>query len=43
MDIVGMSTSSATKYISGVRLNQAKVDGYRNPFTKDVIEVGNGP
>ena len=43
MDIAGMSTSSMTKYISGVRLNQAKVDTYRNPFTKDVIEVGNSP
>jgi DNA-binding transcriptional MerR regulator len=43
MDIAGYSTSSATKYISGVRLNQAKVDTYKNPFTKDVIEVGNAP
>lgn len=43
MDIVGISTSSLTKYISGVRLTQAKVDTYQNPFTKDVIEVGNSP
>ena len=43
MDIAGLSTSSATKYISGVRLNQAKVDTYANPFNKDVIEVGNAP
>lgn len=42
-DNAGISTSSTTKYISGVRLNQAKTDTYRNPFTKDVIEVGNSP
>lgn len=40
-DNAGISTSSTTKYISGVRLNQAKIDTYKNPFTKDVIEVGN--
>ena len=42
-DNAGISTSSSTKYISGVRLNQTKVDTYKNPFTKDVIEVGNSP
>ena len=42
-DNAGISTSSSTKYISGVRLNQAKVDTYKNPFMKDVIEVGNSP
>jgi hypothetical protein len=42
-DNAGISTSSSTKYISGVRLNQAKTDTYRNPFTKDIIEVGNSP
>ena len=42
-DNAGISTSSTTKYISGVRLNQAKTDTYKNPFTKDVIEVGNSP
>jgi hypothetical protein len=42
-DNAGISTSSSTKYISGVRLNQAKTDTYKNPFTKDVIEVGNSP
>lgn len=40
-DNAGISTSSTTKYISGVRLNQAKIDTYQNPFTKDEIEVGN--
>lgn len=43
MDIIGISSFSSTKYISGVRLNQAKVETYRNPFTKDIIEVGNSP
>lgn len=42
-DNAGISTSSTTKYISGVRLNQTKTDIYRNPFTKDIIEVGNSP
>ena len=42
-DNAGISTSSSTKYISGVRLNQAKTDLYKNPFTKDIIEVGNSP
>jgi hypothetical protein len=42
-DNAGISTSSSTKYISGIRLNQAKVDDYQNPFTKDIIEVGNNP
>ena len=42
-DNAGISTSSTTKYISGVRLNQIKTDAYKNPFTKDIIEVGNSP
>lgn len=42
-DNAGISTSSSTKYISGVRLNQIKTDSYKNPFTKDTIEVGNSP
>lgn len=42
-DNAGISTSSTTKYISGVRLNQVKTDAYKNPFTKDIIEVGNSP
>lgn len=43
MDIVGLASSSSTKYISGIRLNQIKTDEYKNPFTKDIIEVGNAP
>lgn len=41
-DIAGISTTSALKYISGVRLNEIKIDTYKNPFQKDIIEVGTG-
>lgn len=43
MDDAGISSASTVKFISGVRLNQAKTDTYRNPFVKDVIEVGDSP
>ena len=42
-DVAGIATSNSMKYISGVRLNETKIDNYKNPFTKDVIEVGNAP
>ena len=42
-DNAGISTSNSTKYISGIRLNQIKTDEYKNPFIKDIIEVGNAP
>ena len=41
-DIAGISTTSALKYISGVRLNEIKIENYVNPFSKDIIEVGTG-
>ena len=41
--IIGIATASTLKFISGERLNQTKVDTYKNPFTKDIIEVGNSP
>ena len=41
--IIGIATASALKYISGVKLNETKVATYKNPFVKDVIEVGNSP
>ena len=41
-DIAGISTTSALKYISGVRLNEIKIDSYVNPFSRDVLEVGTG-
>ncbi len=39
-DIAGISTTSLTSYISGERLSQTKFEG-TNPFTKDIITVGN--
>ena len=41
-DIAGISTASATKYISGISWMAIKKD-YENPFTKEIIEVGNSP
>lgn len=41
-DIAGISTTSALKYISGIRLNEIKTLNYSNPFTRDIIEVGTG-
>ena len=40
-DIAGISTTNLSKYISGARLSECKTD-YLNPFTKEIIEVGNG-
>lgn len=40
-DIAGIATASSLKYISGLRLNQIKTSAYKNPFSKDIIEVGN--
>ena len=42
-DIAGISTTSSSRYISGPRLAEVKHEELRNPFTKEVIEVGNGP
>lgn len=43
MDIAGISSISAAKFLSGVRLKEAKTASYENPFTKDIIEVGDAP
>lgn len=40
-DIAGISTTNLSKYISGARLAECKTDKYQNPFTKEIIEVGN--
>lgn len=40
MTIAGISTTSISSYISGIKLSQCKVEDLINPFTKDVIEVG---
>lgn len=39
-DIAGISTVGARKFISGPRLKEIKTDKYKNPFSRDVIEVG---
>lgn len=41
-DIAGISTTSTMKYISGERWNDIKNKNYKNLFTRDEIEVGNG-
>lgn len=40
-DFAGVSSSDLTKYISGARLQAIKDNKLKNPFTKDVITVGN--
>lgn len=42
MDIAGIASASSLKYISGVRWNEIKNKDYENPFTKEIISVGNG-
>ena len=42
-DYAGISSSDLTKYISGARLTAVKNPDVINPFSKDIIEVGNGP
>lgn len=41
-DIAGYSTTSSSRYISGVRLKETKHSDYQNAFTQDIIETGNG-
>ena len=41
MDIAGIATSASLKYISGIRWNEIKTNAYKNPFVKEIIEVGN--
>jgi hypothetical protein len=40
MDIAGIATASALKYISGTKWYDCIDPNIRNPFTKEVIEVG---
>lgn len=40
-DIAGISTTSSSRYISGVRLKEVKTPQLKNPFERDIIEVGN--
>jgi hypothetical protein len=41
-DFAGISSSEITKYISGAAVQDIKNPMMSNPFTKDIIEVGNG-
>lgn len=40
-DFAGISSSEITKYISGAAVAEIKNDSMVNPFTKDIIEIGN--
>ena len=40
-DFAGISSSDLSKYISGVRVQASTSNQFRNPFRKDIIEVGN--
>lgn len=42
-DIAGISTVGARKYIAGPRWTAVKLNTYKNPFTRDIIKVGNAP
>lgn len=42
-DIAGISTTSSNRYISGPRIQAIETTRYTNAFTKEIIEVGNGP
>ena len=42
-DYAGVSSSDLTKYISGIRLQAVKNATLENPFTQEIIEVGNNP
>lgn len=39
-DIAGIATASSLKYISGMRWNECVKENFKNPFTKEIIEVG---
>lgn len=40
-DIAGIATASSLKYISGIRWNEIKSEKFSNPFSQEIIEVGN--
>ena len=42
-EIAGISTSSTSRYISGVRIKAVKHPEFKNPFIKDILETGNAP
>jgi len=40
-DFAGISSTDLSKYISGIRIQAATNQNFQNPFSKDIIEVGN--
>lgn len=42
-DFAGISSSSITKYISASAFYELITDRIKNPFTREILEVGNGP
>lgn len=40
MDIAGIATASSLKYISGMKWHECINENIKNPFTKEIIEVG---
>lgn len=42
-DFAGVSSSELSKYISGQAVNDCISDKRKNPFTKEILEIGNAP
>lgn len=42
-DIAGISVGASSNFISGSRLVQCVDEDFKNPFTKEIIKVGNDP
>lgn len=41
-DFAGISSSEISKYISGVAVHEVIYPELQNPFTRDILEIGNG-
>lgn len=42
-DIAGISTTSSSRYLSGPRIAAIKNEEIKNPFSSDILEIGNNP
>ncbi len=42
-DVAGISTTSSSRYLSGPRIAAIKNSELKNPFSSDIIEIGNNP
>lgn len=42
-DIAGISTTSSSRYLSGPRIAAIKHKEFKNPFSSDILEIGNNP